>query len=366
MGKIVSDKFTVSPIHLFFVVYVSIVDVGIMSFQREIVKDAGTDSWLSIVIVGISVHVLVWMIFRILSAQKPENADIVSINRSYFGKVIGTSLNIAIVIYLVAGAFVSFRSYLEVVKIWIFPMMNMWPLSLLLLGLIYYTVSGGFQTIVGICLWSFFSILFFFVPLPLLVTDYLHPRNLFPLFDHSAMQILHSTHRMAFHYLGFETLLIVYPFIQEQAKSRKWAHLGVLSATLMYLMLLFIAMMYFSQGQLLRTIWPSLNLISMLEIPLMQRLEYFILSVWLIKILANISLSLWAACHSLKLSFRVKPRVSLIVMLALFVLLQWFIGNQEEITRATTIYSNIGLYFIYIFIPIVFVITWLKKKVISL
>jgi hypothetical protein len=167
---------------------------------------------------------------------------------------------------------------------------------------------------------------------------------------------------MTYHYLGFETLLIVYPFIQEQAKARKWAHYGVIMSTFMYLMLVLTALMYFSQGQLLSTIWPSLNMISMLEIPLMQRLEYFVLSVWMLKILANISLSLWAACHSLKLSFRIKPRVSLIVMLAIFAILQGLIGNQEEIKTVTAIYSNVGLYLIYVFIPVLFVVTWVRKK----
>ncbi|MDQ0874777.1 spore germination protein (amino acid permease) [Paenibacillus sp. V4I3] len=362
MSSAVNDKFTVSPFLLYFLLYVSIVDVGMMSFQRELVNDAGYDAWISVLITGISIHIIVWMMYKIFSNQNQTNASILSMNCACFGKMIGNGLNLVIILYFILGAFVTYRTYIEVINVWIFPTMQMLPLSLLILVIIYYTVSGGFRTVTGICFWGGISIFLFIAPLALLIAPYMHPQNLLPLFNHSAAQILESSKTMVHQYLGVEVLLVVYPFIQLQAKSQKWAQLAVLTSTMLYLLILVVAFMYFSQGQIYKTIWPTLNMVSILQFPLMQRLEYLVISIWFIKMLGNISISLWAACHSLKLSLRTKPRTSLIIFLVLFVIIQLFVKDRNSIRVVTTMYANVGFYFIYIYVPIVFIMTLVRKK----
>ncbi|SDO77508.1 spore germination protein (amino acid permease) [Paenibacillus sp. yr247] len=362
MGSAVSDKFTISPFLLYFPLYVSIVDIGMMSFQREVVNDAGYDAWISVLITGISIQIIVWMMYKILSSQNQTNASILSINCAYFGKMIGNGLNLAIILYFILGAFVTYRTYIEVINVWIFPAMQMLPLSLLILVVIYYTVSGGFRTVTGICFWGAISIFLFIVPVAIMLTPYLHPQNLLPLFNHTAAQVVESSKSMVQQYLGVEVLLVVYPFIQLQAKSQKWAQLAVLTSTMLYLLVLFVTFMYFSQGQLLKTIWPTLNMISILQFPLMQRLEYLVISVWFIKMLSNISINLWAACHSLKLSLRTKPRISLLIFLVLFVIMQLLVKDRNSIDAVAKVYANIGGYLIYIYIPILFIITLVRKK----
>ncbi|MGO4544640.1 GerAB/ArcD/ProY family transporter [Paenibacillus sp. 2TAB23] len=86
------------------------------------------------------------------------------------------------------------------------------------------------------------------------------------------------------------------------------------------------------------------------------------LSIWLIKMVANISLSIWAACRSLKLAFRIKPKYSLITILGLFVVAECLIKDLEHIRLLTSIYANIGLGFIILLVPCLFVITLIKNK----
>lgn len=69
--------------------------------------------------------------------------------------------------------------------------------------------------------------------------------------------------------------------------------------------------MYFSQGQLQLIAWPTLSLYSTLDYPIMQRMETLLITVWIVKILAIISLGLWAACHSMKQTTKMKQRTSL-------------------------------------------------------
>ncbi|RAP74716.1 GerAB/ArcD/ProY family transporter [Paenibacillus montanisoli] len=362
MSNAISEKFTVSPIHLFFIMYVSIVDISILSFQREVAMDAGQDAWVSILLVWLSSHILVWMMFKILSNQNPVNADFVSINYAYFGKFLGACMNQAIILYFVLTAFVMYRIYLEAILVLIFPTMSLWPISLVFIVLIYYAVSGGFQTVAGLCFWAFFIIVILFPPLLVLLIPFLHPQNLLPFFDHSPMQILKSSHQMALNFYGAEVLLGIYPYIQTQAKSQKWAHIAIGSAALMFLVAMVVALLYFGQDQLHHLVWPTLKAIGMLELPLFQRLEYLVLSVWLLKTLASVGVGLWISCHSLKKLWRTKPSNNLVVILLLFIILQLFIKDPEQIITAKMLHTNIGVYFAYIYIPIVFIITMVRKK----
>ncbi|SEO01058.1 GerAB/ArcD/ProY family transporter [Paenibacillus sp. OV219] len=362
MSSKISDKFTVSPIHLFFLMYVCIVDVNFLNFQRKVVREAGQDAWVAAIIVWLCSHILVWMMFKILSNQNPKRADFVSINLTYFGKFIGACINHLIILYFVLGALVAYRSYLESILVLLFPTMNLWPISIVFLVLFYYAVSGGFQTVAGICFWAFLVVIIIFPPLLLSAIPNLHPQNILPFFNHTPMQILKSSHQFAFSFLGAEVLLGIYPYIQTQAKAQKWAHIAIATSGLFFLVALIMSLMYFPQSQLFRIMWPTLKGIGIIELPLLQRVEYLVLSIWVIKTLASVSVGLWIACHSLKTSWRTKPSNNLIMILILFVLFQLFINDPEKLTIVKMIHANVGFYFAYIYIPIMFVITMVSKK----
>lgn len=362
MPSAVRDKFTVSPYLLYFLIYTSIVDAGMMYFQREIVKYAGYDAWISILLAGAAMHLFVWLMFKILSSRNESNTSIVEINRSKFGKLAGTGLNLMIAFHFTLGAFCTFRTYIEVLQVWIFPVMQMLPIALVIFLLIYYAVSGGFRTVAGLSFWGAISIFLFIAPLTLMLTPHLHLQNVLPVWNHSTGQILKSAHAMVPYYLGYEILLFVYPFIQSQAKSQKWAHAAVFTATIMYLQVALIAFMYFSEGQITHIIWPSLNMISIMQFPLMQRVEYLVISIWFVKMLANISLSLWAVCHSLKLSVRAKPSVTLWIILALFVAAQLVIKDYSRLQTANELYERMGMILIFGYVPMMYVITRFNRK----
>ncbi|MZQ84149.1 GerAB/ArcD/ProY family transporter [Paenibacillus sp. 5J-6] len=362
MNQEAHKKFSVSPYLLFFIIYSSVIDVGMMYFQRDLVKDAGYDAWLSILIAAAAVHLIIWMMYKILSSLNQTDTTIISLNRRYFGKIIGTGLNLVIALYFSFGAFCTFRTYIEVVQIWIFPYMQMMPITLVALVLIYYTVSGGFRTVTGVSFWATCSIFLFIAPLTIMVISYLHPQNLLPLLNHSTVQILKSTETMFPHFLGFEVLLVVYPFIEQQSKSQKWAQFAIATAICMYMQVCLVAFMYYSQGQIIHIIWPTLNMISIVEFPLMQRVEYLVISIWFVKMLANISISVWSSTRSLKLAIHANPRISLIIILVLFIVAQLIVTDHDRLQSVNYFYGMTGIYFTAVFIPLMFIITRFKKR----
>ncbi|MDQ0218697.1 GerAB/ArcD/ProY family transporter [Peribacillus cavernae] len=121
MKTLINERFLVSPYLVFFLIYSNIIGIGIMSFQRDIIEDAGYDAWISVILTGLSIHILLWMMYRI---HKIANNDVIYIHQFCFGKWIGGLLNVFIITYFFVLALIVFRVYIEVVQVWMFPLMK--------------------------------------------------------------------------------------------------------------------------------------------------------------------------------------------------------------------------------------------------
>lgn len=359
MKPFIDKRFVVSPFFVFFLIYSSQVDVGMLTFQRTIARSAGYDAWMSVIICGLSIQAVIWMMYRILGTG---NRDVVHINPFCFGQWIGGMFNLCIMLYYLFAAFVVFRSYIEVIQVWMFPLMSTWQISIIILLLIYYIVSSGFRVITGICFWGAVLPFLFLFPLIFSPLEFAHFNNLLPLFHHSAKEIFESSKSMLFQFQGFETLFMFYPFIKNAEKSQKWAHYGTLFSILLYLLVTIVTFVYFSEGQLKHTLWPTLTLLKIAQVPIIERFEYIVVSLWLLVVLPTITLHLWSACRGVRKMVQCKQRILLLIFLMGFGLLTNIIEDRNLIRRFTAVYSEIGFYFIYVYIPLLFVAVHIRQK----
>ncbi|MDQ0218696.1 GerAB/ArcD/ProY family transporter [Peribacillus cavernae] len=238
-----------------------------------------------------------------------------------------------------------------------------WQISFIFLVLIYYIVSGGFRVITGICFWGTvipFMILF---PLSFFSLEFAHVNHLLPLFNHSFKEIVGSSKSMLFQFLGFETLFMFYPFIKNPERSQKWAHFGLLFTILLYLFVTIITFLYFSEAHLKHTIWPSLTVLNIAEIPIVERFEYVVVSFWFLLVLPNISIKLWAACRGVKKMVNIKQRTILFIFLLLFFFLANILEDDRQIEQVNDLYSKIGFCFVYFYIPFLFLFIHIKQKI---
>ncbi|WP_409288433.1 GerAB/ArcD/ProY family transporter [Peribacillus sp. SCS-37] len=340
----------VSPFFVFYIIHAMQVGVGILGFERYISKVAGEDSWVSIILSGISIHVLVWLSYKILN--RGQN-DIFVIHRDVLGKWAGGFISFYLICYITIFAIIILRSYVEVIQVWMFPDLHAWYLTMILLVLVYYAVIGGFRVIVGLC----FLGVIYSLPLLLLKAFPLkeaHFSNLLPIFDHSVLDLIKGGKIMTFNFLGFETLFFFYPFIKKPESSHKWAQLGVLSTTLIYVITALVSFVYFSQEQLFHTVWPTLSLWQTVNLPFIQRFEYAGLSIWLFVVLPNICLMTWAASRGIKQMTSIKQKHSLVFILLITFIACTILSDRGEIDMISTWINRLGFYTIYFYIPFLF------------
>ncbi|WP_409176870.1 GerAB/ArcD/ProY family transporter [Brevibacillus fortis] len=333
--------------------------MGILGFQRIIAKEAGHDAWISVILAALFTHLTVMTINKTL--HRYPSADIYGIQEDVFGKWLGTGISIIYLTYFFVSAGVILRTYIEVVQTWVFPNLPTWILSGIILFLAFYTVVGGIRVIAG---YSFFSIMVtiwlildLYFPLQFARWEYL-----LPIMDTSLEDLFNGMIAMSLTSAGFEILYVVYPYVQNKDRVNKSVQLGVLVTYLIYLFVMIVALVFFSQGQLMRTIWATLNMQKMVYLPILERFELVVISLWLLVILPNIMLYLWASARGLKRLFGFNLRHSLYWIILVIYVASLSLLSRQEMSRMTNIFSDITLYIIYVYPYFLYLMVCFKQR----
>ena len=353
----VNEKYKVSPFYVFFLVHSMQTGVGILSFQRVLAKTTGTDGWISILLAGLIVHIMIWVIYKIFSIVP---GDIVSANNQAFGKWIGNFFSLLFILYFLILGMTVMISYINVIHVWMFDEVPSWAFALVFLILIYYINTGGFRTITGIAFLC--SILTYWLLFVLFYAlKYSEFTNLLPVFHHTLSDIWKGTRSTSLTMLGFEMIVMYYPFIKDAKSSQKYAHGGALTTTLITLFVYLVSLVFYSQKQLQLTIWPTLTLTSIVELPFIQRFEYIDVSWWAIVIIPNMTIALWAASRGFKRLFSVQQKYPLWGMSIIILLTNIFVFNIDSLYILRKIVNPYGALFIALYLPLLLVVIYIKK-----
>ncbi|MFG6149606.1 GerAB/ArcD/ProY family transporter [Halobacillus sp. B23F22_1] len=354
----IPEQFLITPMFVFFIIHSMQVGVGILGFESYIAEHSGFDSWISILLAGAFIHLLLWMVYEIL---KKSGGDIVSVHKDLFGKYIGGLFSLFFSFYFLLLALTVLRTFIEVIQVWVFPSLRIEIFTLVFLGLIYYLVIGGFRLVTGFCMISVVLtvplLLLKFFPIEVGEVNYLYP-----VVDHSLLDFLKSAKASILSFLGIELLLIFYPFIKNPQKSVKWAHFGVFYTILVYLATALVAFVYYSEEQLQHVTWGTISLWKIVEFPFIERFEYIGIALWVYVIVPNICLAMLGASRIPKRIFNVNQKVMIVIYCLILYAAALFLDDREIVDKVNTFTGEVGLYFL-LYIPVLYVLTLVLHKV---
>ncbi|PFO09613.1 spore gernimation protein GerH [Bacillus sp. AFS076308] len=354
----VNIRHQISPYLVFFTIYSSQVGVGILSFQRTITKKAGYDAWIGVILAGCLVQLFIWVMFKLLAKA---DGDIVDVHSIVFGKIIGKILSFVIMLYYWLASLSVLLGYIEIIQVWMYPGLSAWIMSIIILALVYYCISGGFRAVVGISLLSFIYPQIWLIALYVFPIKMAHFSNLLPFMNHSFMDLVDAVKSSMYTLAGTETLLMFYPFIRNVKSSRKYAHLGALFTTLLYTLSAIVSFTFYSEKQLGTTIWPELSLTKIIKFSYLERFEYIYISMYLVIVISLIALLLWCSSRGLKKVFNKKQKVTLLVLSLFSVLLSLLIKDPYK-DILDKIVTQMNLWLFYVYIPILLLIFTILKR----
>ncbi|MGE7762150.1 GerAB/ArcD/ProY family transporter [Peribacillus sp. NPDC097895] len=354
---IVNDKYKVSPFYVFFLVHSMQIGLGVLSFQRDLAKVTGTDGWISIILAGLIVHILIWVIYKIFSMVP---GDIISANNHAFGKWMGNFFSLLFILYFFVLGMTIIIGYINILHVWMFDEVPSWMFALVFLILIYYIISGGFRSVTGI---TFLSLIasYWLLFIPLYTLKFAYFTDLLPIFNHTLLEIMKGTRTTSLSMLGFEMILMFYPFIKNAEKTQKYAHGGALATTLLILFIYFVSKAFYSQSLLVLTLWPTLTLSSIIELPFIQRFEYITVSWWALVIIPNMVIPLWAASRGVKRLFNVQQKYPLWAMSIIILLINIFLFDFEALDILNKLINPYSVSFLVLYLPFLFIILSIKN-----
>ncbi len=344
---------------MFFMIHSSQVGVGILAFSRSIAQEAGYDGWIGVIIAGLITHLSLFFMFRLLNY---EHQDLSHIHQFVYGKWLGRLFTFLFIIQFLWSGLVILREYVRVIQVWMFPSLPTWLPTVIILTLLYYTISGGFRVMAGMCFFKFIFASIITLPVFLILGD-AHWGTLSLIPTHTMKELWDATKTMSFSYVGFETVLVYYPFIQEGQKSKKYAYLGNAATTLLYLSVAFMCFLFYSEKQLNKVIWPYLKMSSSLEFSVIQRFEYVFVSVWVLVIIPAVIQYLWSASRLAKDVFKVKQKYPLLFFMMVFIVISHFVDNSDELEMLGSWNGKVGFYLNYGYIPALFLVYMLMRKI---
>lgn len=357
--KPIPERLQISPFLVFYMIMSMQIGIGVLGYQRIIASHAGYDAWISILIAGAVIHIIMWLIYKI---AETVNGDIVTAHQYVAGKYIGKLLSTVFIFYFMLYTLTVLRTFLEIIQTWIFPELGTFWFTLAFMLLCIYIVYGGFRTVVGI---AFFCLI---LPSYLMLTfgftfRFADFHGMLPVFDHSLKEILLGSYGMSLTFVGFEIVLFFYPFIKNPQKSKKWAHLAIFTTTFLYTVLALITFAYFSEEQLQKNIWATLSMWQIVRFPFVERFEYVGIANWNLIILPNVCISLWVASRLLRRLYNVKQRVGVYFIATALIIISSLFQTRDSINMLNDFTAKAGFAINFIYFPLLFIGVKIAEKV---
>lgn len=323
--------------HVVFLVQNVMVGVNLLTLPHSL-SVTGYNQWWVVLIIGAIAQITLIPIF-LLAIRYPDQ-NLYAINERLLGKWLGKLCNMVIIAYAIICTSAVTEVYIRLVQTVTLPEQTL-PLPLFLLVLVVvYISSGGIKSIARFCVFSFFaaSWLVYYLQWGYQKGSIEH---IFPLFNITLPDLMEGIRKSWSAMLGYELLMIYFPYIQNQRKALRDASLGMWISVLIYSAVCFTSVIYFSPWQLEHLLYPVLNLFKAVELSFLERIENFGIAIWIFLILTTASAFLWTAKRGLDSLFS-KSRAIYLYLIGGFVAIPW--RGIIPLKLQVFIYDNMFVY----------------------
>lgn len=320
------------------------IGIGNLSLPTEMARVSGHDGWISTLLGGIIVWVSALIIIMLCGRFK--GSSIFDISRIVFGKYFGFILNLLLVLYLIAASVVNLRYYTIWIDAWFFRDTPMWILTLLLIIPSAYLVYKGLK---GIC--RFNNIVYFVITMIIILliwplSQIFRLTQLMPVSDAGIIRILKGVPKTAFSYMGFETLLFIYPFIKNKRYLTKNMSIGLWVTTLLYTFATIVCLGVFGENMLKNRTQPIIGLARLIKFPIFERIDIYFLTVGIPAMALAVHSYIFCTLNAINEVFRVnRNNVLLPVLLIIVILLSGFTSDINDLMNAASLVGQISFIF---------------------
>jgi len=335
-----------------FIIFGSIVGVGILSLPNGVVKVAHQDGWISTLLGGVY-PLYVVMIARYISKKFP-NDSILILSKKYFGKFIGSIFNLVFASYFIYTASMIASLYTNLMRNYILGFLTPFKIIAVLFICIMYAASRDLKVIGRISEISFYLTIALLLS-PIVALRVSSISNICPVFGAGFSSIAKGSMESIFSYSGAEIIFIIYPFLKEKNKMLSSSLISIAMVIVLYVWSVYITTYYLGPDIVIKSYWSLLLVMGSVSITIVNNFKYIFMFLWTLIAFKSMSIYSYAGVHIIK-NFTKKMEVKKICFLIypLLVYLAFKYGNEISRQNISNMVQPCYLIFNLLYITVIF------------
>lgn len=292
------------PFHVTILVFMIQSGVVVFTLPRLLALHMGYNGWAFLFIYF---GIVALNIMIISQAYRLSNGkSIFHIMEQALPKVIVVPLYIFLLSLWTMIGCMAAKQYVNIYQVFVFPtthpmliklLVDVLAFILILKGI--YNISKAATTFFWLIIWTLLLLLFF-------IKDF-NWVDLTPFFFHKASDPIMGGLQIYTAFLGYELVLLLFPFTDKNKRFMRAVHIGNLLTTISYLAICLICFGFYNLNQLKRMKFPVIDLLAYIEFPFVERIENLIFSLFVFTTIIGIVMYIWAAAETAK---RVIPKAN--------------------------------------------------------
>lgn len=349
---------------LFASLSVSMIGVGIFYAPAIVAKYVGADSWISAIIAGIAICIILFCIYEIVKLNKYK--DITIILKDTYGGVLGTAVSIVYSAVIIVVLSFSLRVFSEVITMYL--LVNT-PTEVVIATFIFigmYLSRGGLANVVHfneIAFWVMFLPLAIILVLTLPEADF---KNLLPIAASPIKNYFASSFEMLFLFNGFSMAFILLPYVREKNKISPILRRSSLFVGLFYVIIFILVSATLSSAQTAESIFPTITMLQSItsRSGFLEKWDSLVMALWVIFYFTSFANIYYFASYILKEALKIEDiRTSSMLYVPIVYLIAMIPKSIIEVRNLKFGYLRIGfIATIIVVIGITLLLSYIKKR----
>ncbi|MCM1989956.1 GerAB/ArcD/ProY family transporter [Oceanirhabdus seepicola] len=255
-----------------------IVGAGVLTLPNELVKTAGQDAWMSVIIALIYPLYVVFISMYIINKHPKENVLI--LNKKYFGNLFGSILNFILMMQFMITYIVIIANTIIFSRVFIVSFLGPLKVAMIIVFLATYSAYKGPKGL------GKMSELIFYLFIPVFLFSlsglkYGSILNMQPMFGAGIENILKSTPQTAYSYSGWEAILLLFPYVNDVKCVKRCALKAVAICGIIYVWAVFISIFYLGIDIVPKSYWSLILVFESINIPIINNFRYIFMYIWM-------------------------------------------------------------------------------------
>lgn len=338
----------------------SSVTIGILSLPNDVVKMAKQDGWIS-VLLGV-VYLFYIISGALYIARKYPNENILTLNRKFFGKILGSIFNMLQLFVFVFYTVSEVSGISNFLRVYIIDFLSSFSVMFAYIAIAALCSYKGLKAVGRISEIVFYNmILSLAIGIIALVKGSV--LNVMPVFGSGFVNVIKGIKGGTYAYSGIEIVLLLYPYINDKNKLKTACIKSSVLICLSYTWITFTTIFYLGHRVIPKAIWSSLYIIESLRLPIINNFRFVFMFLWIFVSLTSVSLSYYACELVIRDLFKNLKR-NIFYFLSVPIMLYISMLLSEEIERREIIYpmTIIILIFNVLYILLMVFIVYFKKE----